>query len=54
MRVKTILDYYPDDLEKSINKFLEKNPNLKVIDIKIAGYKDNMLVALIQYLAPYK
>lgn len=48
MKVKIFKQYYPDSIEIFINKFLQDNPNIEVIDIKLSPV-DNYIVALIIY-----
>ena len=53
MRVEILESYHASNLRADINRFLDTNDHVTIIDIKIAGYKDK-IVAMIQYQAPYK
>lgn len=53
MKVKVFDEAYPELLEKALNKFLEDNPSVLVIDIKyaisIVDNDENYFTALLLY-----
>ena len=51
MKVRFLESYYASNLQTDVNNWLASNPDIKVIDIQPAGYKDKIAV-MIRYEVP--